>query len=169
MPDLGCAKTSGHWAMSFILPSACDASSGSTVAATPDPNRHECGGRLTPANSGRGMAASSVRQLRGGPGLALLAGLAFGSGQHVRGEDARDAATEVALPRHPEGAWQRTEQYAAVDEQHDDPDDDLPRLAGEEPEHDEERQPAEDQPGRADVVGLHPGWGADVADQPGAD
>ena len=106
--------------------------------------------------------------------LPKLARLAFGPGQQIGRQHSGNRATEVPLPRHPGGAGQHAEQDAAVDEQHDHADDDLPHLAGEEPEHDQERQPAEDQARRADVVGLaaHADVGAvraDIADQPRAE
>src|SRR5690349_10563028 len=80
----------------------------------------------------------------------------------------------MALPRDPGGARQHPEQDAAVDQQDDDADDDLPDLAGEEPEHDQEREPPEDEAGGADVVGLAPhadvgAVRADIAEQPGSE
>ena len=56
----------------------------------------------------------------------------------------------------------------AVEDQYQKPDDDLPTRAGEEPEHKQEGQPAEDQARGADVISLAAGR-PHVADQPGAD
>ncbi len=106
--------------------------------------------------------------------LAHFAGLALRPGQQICGDHAGDGAGQVALPGHPGIAGQHTEQDATVDEQHDHTDDDLPRLAGEEPEHDQKGQPAEDQAGGADVIELAApadvgAVRADVADQPRAE
>ena len=90
-------------------------------------------------------------------GLLARPGLAFRAGQPVGGQHSGDRAAQVALPGHPAAAVEhrhRAPQDAAVDEQHHQADDDLPDVAGEPAEHQQECQPAEDQSGGADVVGL---------------
>ena len=112
-----------------------------------------------------------AHEVRPGSWPAFLRSLALRSraGQPVGGQHAGDRPAQMALPGHPAAAVELgngAPQHAAVDDEHDDPGDDPPDVAGEPAEHQQERQPAEDQPGGADVVGLQPA--ADVADQPGA-
>ncbi len=66
-------------------------------------------------------------------------------------------------PEHGNHAQQRT----AVDEHHHQRDDNLPEMAGEPAEHQKKGQPAEDQPGGADVVGRQCA-ATEAADKPGA-
>jgi hypothetical protein len=76
----------------------------------------------------------------------------------------------MPLPRHATALvehWHGAEQDAAVNQQHDQPDDDVPKPAHEYPENQQESQPAEDQAGGPDVVGGTAA-AAHVADEPGA-
>ena len=76
----------------------------------------------------------------------------------------------MALPGHPAAAIKhrdRAQQHPAVDEHHHSRDGDLPEMAGEPAEHQQEGQPAEDQSGGADVIGSQRA-ASDAADQPGA-
>src|SRR5580692_7886718 len=77
----------------------------------------------------------------------------------------------MALPGHATTLVQYrhgAEQDTAVDEQHHQPDDDVPKLAHEYPENQQESQVAEDQAGSPDVVGRA-AVGAHVADEPGTE
>src|ERR1700722_9018908 len=102
------------------------------------------------------------------PFAATLASFAFGPGQQIRREHAGDAAAEVALPGHSSADVEhrhRPPQDTAVHHQYHQPDDDLPTRTGEEPEHQQEGQPAEDQAGGADVIALQADRRSHVADQ----
>src|SRR5947209_4687764 len=126
-------SSSGSWSM--------------TARATVNPPTPE-------SNTPIGASASLMR-----PTLVptALTGLTFRPGQQVRREHPGHAAAQMPLPGHAAAEIEHRHsppQDSAVGHQHHQADEDLPARTDEEPEHQQEGQPAEDQPGCADVVGL---------------